>query len=320
VKFKSTFALHAQGETIRREPGFWDKFKKVFGATPNLDTDRVQTLLTTAHLLSGVKKALERVGITNAVALVIDGQVLFEDRTGKADDVGDLFLAFYENEAMYGRDFKALSLTVEHREGGLHVVIEVTAKGEHQRDESTALVTLSGRITEFEPRQGEDAEAFRKRVEPHLASPAFTESHRMQYESFVERVREGLMGALADVKLSPVESQTRVQKPEKAGRTPARRGEPQPGEPGYDPYDRYYPSPMHDLATMMFWTSMMSWAWHPTYVVVNGAGTPVGTTDEAMADGGEGLDEGGDEGDSGDSGEVDAGDDGGFDWGDGEEW
>ncbi len=318
MKFKSTFGLHAQGETIRREPGFWDKFKKAFGGNPNLDTDRVQTLLTTAHLLSGTKKALERIGITNAVALVIDGQVLFEDRTGKADDVGDLFLAFYENEALYGRDFKELSLTVEHREGGLHVLVEITARGEHVRDESTAVVTISGRITEFEPRQGEDAEAFRKRVEPHLASPAFTEAHRLQYETFVERVRDGIMAALADVKVSPVESQTRVQKPDKGGRTPAQQRPPRPGEPGYDPYDRYYPSPMHDIATMMFWSSMMSWAWSPSYIVINSAGTPVGTTDQLAEEGGaESLEEA----DTGDSGaEADSGDDGGFDWGDGEEW
>jgi len=326
MKFKSNIALHAQGETVRRDPGFWDKFKSMFGARPNLDTDRVRTQLTTAYLVQGAKKSLERLGVSNAVGLVIDGQVLFEDRSGRADDFGDLFLSFYENEAVYGRDFKDLRLTVEHREAGVHFVIEIVGRGEHVRDEATIKVIVAGRITEFEPRPGEDAEAFRKRVEPHLSTPAFTEAHRLQFDAFVERVRDGLRDAMPEVRVSSPEASAMVERPAGSGRagrqgrggarTPAPND---PNDPRYDPYDRHYPSPMHDIATMLFWSSMLSWAWHPHYVVIDQSGTPVGSTEDLGAGGDEGeVGDSDEEMDLGDGGVEDAGDagDDGFDFGD----
>lgn len=320
MKFKSTISLHAQGETVRRDPGFWDKFKQLFGARPNLDTDRVRTQLTTAYLVQGAKKGLARLGVNNAVALVIDGQVLFEDRAGRADDFGDLFLSFYENEAVYGRDFKALRLTVEHREAGVHFVIEIAGRGEHVRDEATVKVIVSGRITEFEPRPGEDAETFRKRVEPHLSTPAFSEAHRLQFDAFVERVRDGLRDAMPEVRVSAPEANAMVERPARAGR-PARGGArpTDPDDPRYDPYDQHYPNPMHDLATMLFWSSMLSWAWHPHYVIVDQSGAPVGSTED-LGVGGDGreagdTDEEMDLGDGGGEGAGEGGDDG-FDFGD----
>lgn len=321
MKLKSTISLHAQGEMIQRDPGFWDKLKKVFGARPNLETDRVRTQLTTAYLVQGAKKALERLDVNNAVALVIDGQVLFEDRAGSPDDFRDLFLSFYENEAVYGRDFKDLRLTVEHREAGLHFVIEIVGRGEHVRDEATAKVIVSARITEFEPRPGEDAETFRQRITPHLATPAFTEAHRLQFDAFVERARDGLRDALPEVRVTSPEANAMVERPAKVGRGGARQaGRPRdPHDPRYDPYEQHYPSPMHDLATMIFWSSMMSWAWHPHYVVVDQGGTPVGSTEDlsgSNVEDGE-VGEPDDEMDLGEGGDGDHGDAGdGFDFGD----
>jgi hypothetical protein len=282
VRFKSSIALHAAGETIRREPGLWDKFRTVFGGSPDLDTGRVRTQVTTAHLVQGVKRSLERLGVDNAIALVIDGQVLFEDRAGREEDFGDLFLAFYENEAVYGQDFEELRLTVEHRQAGVHYVIEIVGRGEHVKDEATAKAIIAGRITEFEPRPDEDAETFRLRVTPHLETPAFTETHRLQFESFVERVRDGLRDAMPDVRVSGAEAKSLVERPARREGPAARPAKaPQnPYDARYDPYDRHYPSPMHDVATLLFWHSMMSWTWHPHYVVVDPSGSELGAFDD----------------------------------------
>jgi hypothetical protein len=338
MKFRSKVHLKADGETIRRDPGFWERVGKLFGASPNLDTTRVRTNLSAAHLLSGVKKALERAGVDNAIALTIDGQVLFDDRTGQAGDLVDLFTAFYENEMVYGRDFKQLILTVEHTEAGVHHVIELEARGEHERDEATVLLDLSGRITEFEPRKGEDADAFRARVEPHLATPAFAETHRLQFESFVERLRDALAAGLPEVKVERPIAETVAVRPGKArgSRRGAGQGapaRPARGQPGYDPYEQHYPSHGGDLTTLLFWHSMMHWSWHPGYVVTDTSGEVLGTADAMAADGareaadagdlageagadGLGVDDaGGDAGDFGDAADAsDLGDVGGGDF------
>jgi hypothetical protein len=275
MKFESTIALVAKGEVIRREVGFWDRFKKVFGKNPSLETDRVQTLMTTAHLLAGVEKTLVSAGITNAIALVIDGKVLFEDKAGRADDVGDLFLAFYENEALYGGEFEEVILTVEHREGGLHFVLELCARGEHKTDESTVEVRVSARVADLEPRPGEGSKAYRERVAVVASSPAFTEGHRLQFESWVGKLRGAVASAMPDVEVSDASVQALVERPETrpAGDAPKR------GEPGYDPYRVHRPNPLEDVMTVAFWGAMAGWAWHPSYAVVDASGAVVGTTD-----------------------------------------
>ncbi len=290
MKFRSKVHLKSDGETIRRDPGFWERVGKLFGASPNLDTTRVRTNLSAAHLLSGVKKALERAGVDNAIALTIDGQVLFEDRKGAAGDLVDLFTAFYENEMVYGRDFKQLVLTVEHAEAGVHYVLELEGRGEHEKDEATVTLDLSGRITEFEPRQGEDADAFRARVEPFLATPTFAETHRLQFESFVERLRDALAAGLPEVRVDRPVAETVAVRPGKPrgarrGAGQGQAGRPTRGQPGYDPYDQHYPSYGADLGTLLFWHSMMHWAWHPGYVVMDTSGQVLGTADAMAADG-----------------------------------
>ena len=188
TRFESTIALHARGDTVLRDPTFWDKVKRVFGRKPDLDTQRVRTHLTTAHLVGGARHALERMGVKNALALVIDGHVLFEDHAGVDDDFDDMFLAFYENESVHGRDFRELRLTVEHLEAGLHLVIAIVAHGVHERDEATASVIVTA-----------DRSAL-------PIAPALAWAQRRQFEAFVLRVRDGLRDALPDVRVSaPVE-------------------------------------------------------------------------------------------------------------------
>lgn len=182
-RFEAHIPLHAQGDTVRRDPTFWDKVKRVIGRKPDLDTQRVRTQLTTAHLVAGARRALGEIGVKNAVSLVIDGKVLFEDRDGRDDDFEDLFLAFYENESVHGRDFGELRLTVEHLDGGLHLVIVIEAHSVHERDEATATVTITA-----------DAPS-------SPLTPALAWARRLQFEAFVRRVRDGLGDALSDVRV-----------------------------------------------------------------------------------------------------------------------
>jgi hypothetical protein len=278
MKLHGMIEIRVHGERVLRDPGFWDRVKGSFGAKVDLRTDRVKAELEAATLVEGARRALTRLGVDNAISLVIDRQVIFEDREGRPDDLVDLMVAFHDNESVFGSEFELLRLVVEHEEAGLHAVIEVMARSVHPADETAARVVVGGRIRDFEPRPGEEAEAYRARVEPLMQTPAVFETHRAQFESLVERLADALRGTLADAEISVRQAEARVEKPERAR---PRRPAPAlpPTDRRYDPYETYYPSPLPGLLSMMMWGSMLSWAMMPHYTVINHVGTPLGATD-----------------------------------------
>lgn len=327
MKLSGTIAVHGKGEAVLRAPRFWDKVKRVFGGEPDLRTGNTRAALEASALVDAVRGALTTLGATNAVSLVVDDLVLFQDRDGRPDDLGDLFLAFHEQSAAIGGAFELLRLAVEHVEAGLHLVIEVQARGEHPEREAAVRVVIAGRVQAFEPKKGEDAAAYQARVAPLLADKTAIDVARLQFESFVARVRDAVHAAMPEARVELERAQAQVQRP---GREPARQVP--PTAPGYDPYVAYYPSPLDGVLNMMLWTSIFSMAMHPDVVVVDHHGDTVGHVDTPGIEHGDpGIAEVGDTSDVADAsavsdgvelgsdvdvGGVDVGDGGGFDFGD----
>jgi hypothetical protein len=331
VKLHGTVALWVKSEEILRRPGLLDKVKGWFGGTPDLRTGRVRASLETAAIMDAARTGLRRLGIDNAVSLLIDDIVLFQDKEGRTGDLVDLFVAFSDHASVLGGGFRVLRLAVEHEEAGLHLVIELQARTEHPGSEPAMRAVISGRLRELEPGPGEDAEAYRRRVEPLTRDPARIAAHKEQFESFVARVRDALRVAMPEAQAEILAAQARVERPSKRAAKPAA-----PTSPNYDPYQQYYPHPLDGMLSVMMWTSIFSMAMRPDVVVVNEQGDPIGNAqDDAGAgdfggdqfdDGGAGGGDGADGGDGGDfGGDHFGGDDfgggdlggdfgGGFDW------
>ena len=327
MKLIGTIVVRVKGEAILRKPRFWEKVKRTFGGDPDLRTGSMRAALEAGAIVDAVRDALTSLGATNAVSLVVDELVLFQDREGRPDDLGDLFLAFHEQSAAIGGSFGILRLAVEHVEAGLHLVIEVQARGEHPEDEAAVRVVLSGRLADLEPKRGEDAATYRARVEPLVGDKASIDIARAQFESFVARVRDAISRAMPEARAEVERAQAQIQRPRDA--QPAQQ--PQPTDRGYDPYDAYYPSPMSSMLNMLMWSSIFSMAMHPNVIVVDAHGDSVGhvdtpgiePADPAPAEAGGDVEGGGDAGDAGGDveadvggGDLDVGDAGGFDLGD----
>src|SRR6187200_130062 len=182
MKLLGAVEVYVPGEKVLRRENVWDRVVKWFGGSRDLSTGEIRAALEAAAVVDAVRQAFQRLGITNAVSLVIDDQVLYQDREGKQDDLGDLFLAFHENASVFGKEFTLLRLAIEHEEAGLHTVLEVIARGVHPESEPAARVVISGRVRDFEPRPGEDAEAYRRRVEPLTQNPTLYQAHRAQFD------------------------------------------------------------------------------------------------------------------------------------------
>ena len=271
MRLHGVIDLQVPGEQVLRKPNMWDKVKRAFGGEPDLRTHRVQTSLEATAIVEAMRAALRKLGASNAVSLMVDEQVLFQDREGRPDDLGDLFLAFHDNAPVFGGGFSLLRLAVEHQEAGLHLVIELIARSEHPADEAAARVVIGGRIQAFEPRPDEDAEAYRSRVEPLTRDATRIEAHRRQFESFVSRVEEAIRAALPEARVQVRSAEAQVKKPSRQPEKPA-----EPTSPNYDPYRQYYPSPFDSLLSVMMWSSLFSMMWRPDIAVIGDHGNHIG--------------------------------------------
>jgi uncharacterized membrane protein YgcG len=267
MKLYGTIAVHVQATDILRAPGFLERVRRALGGKPDLRTGNMRSAIEATALVEASRDALRKLGATNAISLVIDGTVLFHDRDGNPDDLGDLFLAFADNESVFGEGFDEMRLAVEHREAGLHIVIEIQARPVHARNAPAIRMIMSGRIEALTPKPGEDAEAYRKRAEPIASDPKALEVSRMQFEAFVERVRDAMAAAMPTARVEIETAEARVVRPgaDRQGGEQAQS----PAAAGYDPYVAYYPSPLGFVGEALLWSSLFSMAMPPHYMVVD---------------------------------------------------
>ena len=170
--------------------------------------------------------------------------------------------------------FGLLRLAVEHVEAGLHLVIEVQARGEHPADEPAVRVVIGGRVQAFEPRGDESADAYRARIAPLASDPATLTVARVQFDSFVARVRDAIAAAMPAATATVARAELQVRRP---GQTPTMT--PPPTAPAYDPYWAYYPSPLWMVTDVLLWTALWSMALPLDVTVVNYAGDALGSLD-----------------------------------------
>lgn len=276
MKLYGTIAVHVQAADILRTPRFLDRVRAMFGAKPDLRTGTMRSAIEATAIVEAARDALRRVGATNAISLVIDDTVLFHDRDGTPDDLGDLFLAFDDNSSVFGQGFTELRLAVEHHEAGLHLVLEVQARTEHAPGAPAVRIVISGRVEALTPRPGEDAEAYRARAEPIATDPRALETFRVQFEGFVARVRDAIAAAMPTARAEIELAEARIVRPEA---TPAEEPQP-PSARDYDPYVAYYPSPMGVMADAFLWSAMFSMMMPPHIAVVDQANHVQGFVDD----------------------------------------
>jgi hypothetical protein len=256
--------------------------RRGLGSKVDLATDRMRVELEATAVVDHVRRALGRLGVGNALSLVVDDTVLFQDADGKPDDLPDLVLSLSEHAEVFGRGFRELRFAAEHREAGLHLVIETRARTEHQVDEPAAVVSVGGRLEALEPRSGESAEDYRRRVEPLTSDQSAFETARLQFQSFVARLEEALRAGMPEARIEEVKTEARlVRAAPSAPAAPAAEASRAPSHPAYDPFAVYYPNPMGLMLDAMILTSLMhALAPPPSILVVSPGGAPVGTVAE----------------------------------------
>jgi hypothetical protein len=281
MRLSTTIHLFLSGAVVTRAPSLWDRLQRAFGGAPDLSTSRIRLSVEATALVGQIRQALRRLGIDNAVSLVVDGHVVFSDPVGRPDDFGDLVLALSENAPVFGGGFESLRLAVEHEEAGLHAVIEIDCRSEHERDEPSATVRVGARVRELEPRSDESAESYRRRVEPLVANPTLLEGHRCQFESFVGRLADALRGTFPEGRVEERAPEAKIVRPTAQAQQPTVPDD--PSSPAYDPYVRYYPHPFEGMLSGLLIGSLLSSAFRPPIMVVHPSGVPIASADDLEA-------------------------------------
>ena len=276
--------ITVRGNSVMRDPSMWERLKGGLGAKLDLDTGEVQNELEATAVVDTTRRALTKLGVSNALSLVIDDTVIFTDTESRADDLGDMILALSEHSSVFGRGFKELRFAAEHEEAGLHLVIETRARTKHLRAEPAAMISIGGRIRALEPKPSESAEAYQARVEPMVKQAGMLESARLSFESFVARLQAVLSAAMPDSSVVVVKTESRLIKPSSRQVAGAEKPPTQPLHPGYDPFVTYYPSPMGMMLDVMLFSTMMHMMMPSPMMLYSPAGAAIAPMSDVQAD------------------------------------
>ena len=118
MRLVGQIGIHVTGNIVEREPTAWEKLKRGLGAKLDLTTDQMRVELEATVIVDQVRRALARLGVTNALSLVIDETVVFQDTDGKTDDLPDLVLALSEHASIFGRGWTSISALMRSPSGG----------------------------------------------------------------------------------------------------------------------------------------------------------------------------------------------------------
>jgi hypothetical protein len=273
-----------RGDIVKRNPTLWEKLKGGLGGSVNLATDRMHNHLEATVIVDVVRRALQKMDVSNALSLVIDDTIIFQDSDGKPDDLPDLAIALSEHASVFGRGFRELRFAAEHQEAGLHLIIETRARTQHHRNEPAAIVSVGGRLGALEAAKGETAETYRARVEPLIKDAALFQTAKHAFESFVTRLEGVLRAGMPDALVEEKKAETRLVHAKKPGDLAApERAPKEPMHPGYDPFLVYYPSPMGMMLDAMIFSSFMHMMMPPPFMMMTPAGAPLGTLPEVQA-------------------------------------
>lgn len=287
--------IFLQGEEVFRKPSFWDKVGSFFGGEMDLRTGEIQVTQDVLALTEQIQKALGLAKVTNAVSLVVDNDVIFQDLEDRKNDAEMLVQAARENAPRFMQGFQTLRAVFEHEADGLHSLIEVTVRAKAKKTEATAIVAIGSRIEELRPKDEEPLEKAKQRIGKALANTQLVPTYQNVLNAFVQKLGASLQRVFATARVEVDPVNTQVVRP--SGKDVRELGEdgdvreaslrdtPMFGRraygPYYDPWGTYYYDPMDTFVNLMVLDALVSphrgWGYGPGYLggAWSGYGAPV---------------------------------------------
>ncbi len=273
MRLVSQGRIYLPGEQVFRAPRFFDKFKHFFGGEMDLRTGEQKLSRDALSLTEAIQTGLARAGVDNAVSLVVDTDVVFQDAEGQRGDGEMLVSAMRYAHERFESGFETLRAVFEHEGHGLHALIEVTVKAKHAQEAPAATIAIGARIDELRPRDGESMEEARERIGKRLADTALVPTARNALADLGSRIQQGLARTFVQGRVEMDQPEVAVVRPsgEEVRDAAIHRDErsahlretphyPRAGAygPYYDPWGTYYRDPMDTMVNLMILDAMLA--------------------------------------------------------------
>lgn len=160
---RSEIHVDLPSEAIERKKSLVTWFKSSTGNEPEREADQEELTLSCVQVVQAIMVCFHKVDIENAIALIIDGTVVFVDEDGDDDDAAKLLQAAIDHGSSLDH-FSELVLVMEDRRQGLHSILEVTVHSSVKVGEKELTISITGRPDLITHVGGETALDYAKRL------------------------------------------------------------------------------------------------------------------------------------------------------------
>src|SRR5215467_13513154 len=209
---KSKITVDLPSAETRRAMGPIEWVRSLFGAKIDLRSGKEELTVCALSLVDGLVAGFTRVGVTNAISLLVDKKVVYLDTNDVPDDLSLIGKAA-EETGVLDKPFKEMHLALTHKEAGLHVILDTRIMSAVMLGEEEMEVVLSARVEELGIRQGETAQAYAERVRAFATSEQSIEPFRIALDGFAARVADALRSCLVGAKVTTAAGTVEVIRP-----------------------------------------------------------------------------------------------------------
>jgi len=148
---------------------------------------------TAVAILQQLNMGLRSMGIKNVVRLAMDNHDFYLDEKGKDDDLNEAMFEFEANaDPIESETFNTIYLVLEHLEGSLKYIIEISISKKHKIREYPILVKANAVMAELQLKQGETRDDMQTRMKMIFADQNaydnYLHARKLEFDQFLDRL------------------------------------------------------------------------------------------------------------------------------------
>lgn len=230
-------------ERAKTGPVAW--VRSLFGSRTPERSGKEELSVGAFSVVQGVIAAFATAGVTDALAFLVDKQVVYVDTDDIADDAA-LIVEAAQITGVLDRPFKEMRIALAHEDATLRTVFDCAITNQVVLGEAEMTISVASRLVELSARPGETAQGYADRVAA-ATQPATFDAARAALDLLVGQVATALRAAIAGATVTPDPARIEITRATKIATSPPWGAHVvQPGLRGEPPY---FDDPYYDVAT-----------------------------------------------------------------------
>jgi hypothetical protein len=209
---RARIAIDLPSAETDRPMGASDWLRSVFGSPVDLGTGYEELTISALWLVQGLRRGFVAAGVTDALSLLVDGDVVYADDQQVPDDL-DQMLGVAKTSGVLERTFQEMRLVMRAQRGGLHLLFDLAVQRKVMLGEAELALDVSARPDALTVRAGETAAAYAARVRA-FAQRGELAGLRREFDSFVADLAAEFATLLAGAAVSAGPTRIDVLRPD----------------------------------------------------------------------------------------------------------